>query len=144
MENEKSLKRIKKIGLIIIVVGSIISLSNGLSYLLLKLTGYPYEITPYGKLYLSPLFHTLSGILLIISGLLLLRFKKSGLRITILSIIIEFILTTLHMSEYFYGFEGDLETRGTVEAIFFIFVFLIGSIVMISFLMKKEIRRNFT
>ena len=143
MNYHKSLKKIKIIGIIMIALGVLMVLSNGLSYLVLKLTDYPYEIEPFGKFYLSPIYLVLNGILLIISGLLIKSYKKIGLSFTVLTTILTLIIITLHSTVNFKDFQGDLKLIGTISSIGFILIFLIPSIIMIRFLLKKENVKTF-
>lgn len=140
MDNEKTLKKIRIIWILLMLVGGLMALGDGLSYLALKLIGYPYEMTSGGKFYLSPVYLALTGILLVISGFLIKSHKRIGLVITFISSGLTLILITLHSIWFSQGL-GLIGLLGTVA---FVLAFLIPITFMTIFLLKKEIKKNFT
>jgi hypothetical protein len=143
MESNKTQKRIKIIGIISILFGSLLLLSNGLPYLILKLTNYPYELTPNGKFYLSPVYLASTGVLLIISGLFVKSRKKIGITLTSISTILLITLISLHATNQMNGFDGDLKIIGTIGSTVFILLFLIPAFLLFKFLFSKETSEHF-
>lgn len=143
MENNKTQKRIKIIGIILISLGSLLLLSNGLSYLVLKLTNYPYDLTPNGKFYLSPIYLAMSGVLLIISGLLFKSRKKIGITLTSVSTILFITLISLQVTNQMNEFDGDLKIIGTIGSTVYILLFLIPASFLFKFIFSKATREHF-
>ena len=144
MHNTKTIKRIRIIGLIVISVGGLATLSNGGSFIILKLIDYPYELYTESKFYLSPLYLAFTGILLVIGGLLLRALKKKGLFITQLSSLLFTILTVLHSLNVMNSEQSDYLSFEFLSALIFMALFIGPFLWLIYYLNKSEIKNQFT
>ncbi len=137
MESNKQIKRIKTIGVVLIILGSLMVLSNLPAMIFINLIeNFSLEVP-----YIHPIYFILNGILLMLSGFFLKLIRKIGIALSLLSALVTIILiASLVFSTTMIG---EFQTIIMIGSVFFIFMFLIPVILMARFLLRKDIKRLF-
>lgn len=141
MEKTKEIKRLKTIGVIILSLGILITLSNGIPYLVLKLADSSID-----ELLVSPLFFLITGIFLIIGGIFVINLKKFGWIITQIFSIIFAVLWSIHTLTYTNKIETEFfsDVFVIIISIIMMTIIVIPVVFLIYYLNKSSIKNLFT
>jgi uncharacterized membrane protein len=141
--NSNSVKKIRRIGTFFIITGCFLVLGFGISTIMTQFSDNYSELLITTNFIMSSIVIISGSVLLIISGLLIIRISKTGLLFAVFTVVIIYFLTIIYWISDIHRFNNIPEIIQTSSMIIITLVFFPLGIMIIKFLLKEETKKLF-